>query len=301
MDDASMEKYFPIIKKYFPECKKNKIKFFNDGCDHYVFVLNDKHVFRFPRTKALGKKDYVENKFLKIFALDSSILVPQMIGHFDEKTSIKYQTYEFIKGMHLSKELAATLAEQELIIIATEMGRFLTKLHSFSLSQARDMGMDELDPIKYGDYFKEFLKKDKEIIFPLLSTDEQVWIEKLIKDFTDLTRDKPFEVKVTHFDMLPEHIIIDTETHKLNGIIDFSLRIADPARDFTFFDRYGDIFLQTVYEKYDLSKDEYFDRRRKFYAGNLSVVNFYQSLERKDDKMIKIHLAQLKEYIKDHG
>lgn len=300
MDKNLIEKYLPLIKKYFPECKEDKIKFFNDGWDHYVFVLNDKHVFRFPRTEVLGKKDRVENNFLKRFTLVSPVLVPQMIGRFDEKTGIKYQTYEFIEGVRLSQALATTLTEQELVIIAKQMGKFLTKLHSFSLSQARNMGMDEIDPLKYGEFFKDFLEKDEEIIYPLLSINEQVWIEKLMKNFADLTKSDPFEVKVTHFDLLPEHIIVDTKTHKLNGIIDFSLRIADPARDFTFFDRYGDVFLQTVYKNYDLSKDKYFDRRRKFYAGNLSVVNLYQSLERKDNKMIKIHLAQLKEYIKDH-
>lgn len=300
MNRKVIEKYFPIVKKYFPNCKKEKIELLDDGYDHFVLLVDNLHAFRFPRTEIHGKKDHVENKFLKRFAINSPVCIPLMSGQIDQNTGIKYQIYEFIQGIKLSKELVLTLTEQELITLAIDMGRFLTQLHSFSLSEARAMDMDELDPVTYGDYFKDFLEKDREAIFSLLSIDEQEWIEELIKYFSDLTKNYPFKVKVTHSNLLPEHIIIDADIHKLNGIIDFSLRIADPAKDFTFFDRYGDVFLQTVYKNYNLSVDKYFDKRRKFYAANLPVVNLYQSLERNDEKMIKAHFTELKEYIKTH-
>jgi len=47
--------------------------------------------------------------------------------------------------------------------------------------------------------------------------------------------------------MMPEHIIVEPETHKLNDIIDFGdMIIADPAYDFTFLRKYGQKFLETA-------------------------------------------------------
>ena len=129
------------------------------------------------------------------------------------------------------------------------------------------------------------------------AVEENYWMEDQVRDYISVTKDKLYEVKVTHHDLLAEHILVDEKTHSLNGVIDFSLRIADPARDFEFLDRYGDVFLKTVYKNY-LPVDNFFDMRRKFYAGHIPVVNLYESIERKDKKMIKIYLVELKQYIK---
>ncbi len=292
-----IEKYLPILVKHYPDITSDKIKLFDDGYDHYVLLVDNLHAFRFPRTEALGESDRVENALLIKFAQISPVAIQQITGHFDNESGINYQTYEFIPGIRLSRKMASSLTEQELVNIAIDMGNFLSSLHSFSKEDALKMGIESLvSPQDYGEYFKEFLEKDRESFFSLLSVQEQKWIEQSVKDFYILTKDHPFEMRVTHSDMLPEHIIIDPVTHKMNGIIDFSLRIADPANDFKFFDRYGEIFLKTVYKNY-LEVDEYFDKRRKFYAGDLPVTNLYESIERNDSSNIDLLLKQLKEYI----
>lgn len=295
MSRKIIDKYLPIIRNFYPKIYPDSIKLFDDGYDHYVLVADDQ-AFRFPRSKNHGKRDRAENLFLKVFAKTSPVPVQDMESHTDPKASIAFQTYKFIPGIQLSKELAQTLNEQELTNIATDMGKFLTKLHSFPLVEAREMKMDELDPKTYWGHFERLLEKLRVFIFPLLSKTEQEWIEKLVMDYVNLTKDNPFEVKVTHSDLLEEHIIVDENTHKLNGIIDFSLRIADPANDFKYFDRYGDIFLKTVYENYP-QVDKQFDKRRKFYAGYVAVINVYESIERKNQKMKDMYLKVLKEYI----
>lgn len=292
-----LNKYFPILKSHYPDCKEEEITIFDDGHDHYVLVVNNVHAFRFPRTDAHGKQDHVINAFSQKFAPVSPVPIQKMTGHVDSETGIKYQTYAFIPGVHLSREMASTLSEKELEGIAKDLGGFLSTLHSFPVDEARQMDMEALKGAQdYGEYFKHFLEKDRKAFFSLLSIKEQEWIEQSVQDFYDLTRDHPFELTVTHSDMLPEHIIIDSDKHTLGGVIDFSPRIADPAYDFKFFDRYGEAFLKTVYENYP-SVGEYFDDRRRFYAGNLPVANLYQSIERNDKSMVALRLKQLKEYI----
>lgn len=296
MDKKVIDKYLPIIQSHYPDISSENITVFQDGYDHDVLLTPTHQVFRFPRTKDHGKKDLVENAFLGTFMKTSPVSVQEMTGYTDPATATKYQMYQFIPGTQLSKEMAKTLTEQELGSIAIDMGKFLTVLHSFPLSEARSINMDELDPAMYWKYFDDLLGKIKLSAFPLLSTDEQQWVEKLTNDYISITRDNPFELKVTHSDLLGEHILVDEKTHRLSGVIDFSLRIADAANDFKYFDRYGTEFLKTLYENY-LPIDEHFDERRRFYAGHVLVINLYESIERKNTRMTEIYLRQLKEYI----
>jgi len=300
MNSNVLDKYFPIILKNHPQLKETDIKVFEDGHDHYVFLVEGNHVFRFPRTDAHGKNDEVENIFSREFAKVSPVRVQEVTGHVDQDTGMKYQTYEFIHGKQLSRDFASTLTKDELISIGKDMGRFLKALHSFPVARAREMNMNSLVSSEdYGQWFKLFNEKNRVNTFLYLTNEEQQWVEKLVSEFVSLTERYPFDLKVTHSDMLPEHFIVDENTHKLNGIIDLAGRIADPANDFKFFDRYGDDFLKSAYETY-LPVDEYFDKRRSFYAGNLPVANLFQSIERKDNSMIDIHVTQLKEYIATH-
>jgi len=55
-------RYLPIIKKYYPVVREEKIGFYDNGHDHYVFVVGGKHAFRFPRSSDHGKQ--TQEKFL---------------------------------------------------------------------------------------------------------------------------------------------------------------------------------------------------------------------------------------------
>ncbi|CAN5189553.1 hypothetical protein BH23CHL1_BH23CHL1_25900 [soil metagenome] len=88
------------------------------------------------------------------------------------------------------------------------------------------------------------------------------------------------------------HIIVDAKSHALNGVIDFSPRIADPANDFKCFDRYGEAFLREAYAQYG-EVDETFDKRREFYAANLPVNNLWQAIESGNDERVEVQLHEL--------
>ncbi len=291
-----VHRYLPIIRNYYPNISPDSITVFQDGYDHDVLLINNHDAFRFPRSIDHGKKDHVENEFLHIFAKTSPCPVQDITGYTDAATGVTYQRYDFIRGVPLSIEAAATLTEQESEHIAVNMGKFLTKLHSFPIASARSMGMDELDPVIYWKYFEDLVEVVDVTVSPLLLDDDKLWIKKLFKDYISIIKESPFDVTVTHSDLLSEHILINETTHELNGIIDFSLRIADPANDFKFFDRYGQAFLKTVYANYP-PVDKYFDWRRQFYAGYVPIINLHESIVRKDDQLTRTYQRQLKEYI----
>jgi len=295
-DSAVIDKYLPIVNGYYPDVSIENITLFQDGYDHDVLLVNGHQAFRFPRAKDYGKKDRVENIFLPEFTKVSSIKIQEMTGHTDPRSGVPYQMYTFIPGVQFTRVFATTLTEQELVSIAVDMGKFLTALHSFPIARARSMSMDEIDPKTFWKYFEDLYEKIKRKTFPLLSKDEQRWTENLVKEYINVSRDNQFKLVVTHNDLLAEHMLIDEKTHRLSGIIDFSLRIADAAHDFSFFDRYGPLFLETVYKNYP-PVDNSFDRRRIFYAGHVPIINLYESMTGKSENMTETHLQELKEYI----
>ncbi len=293
------KQFLEIIKKHYPTISEGKIKFLDDGWDHYVFVIDGKTAFRFPRTSEDGKKDAIETEFFKLFAPTSPVPVQNMKLFNDEETGIRYQMYDFIQGIRFTRDLAKTFSEEELSSIATDLGKFLTVLHSFPLDKGREMYMDEIVSAEdYVDYWEDFLKEIRNTMYQHFSKDEQEWIEKIFQEYITQSRKYSFSVTVTHFDLLPEHILVDEKTHKLSGIIDFSLRITDPAYDFSYFDRYGKHFLNAVLESYPLRQgDETFDIRRKFYATRLGFSFLSQAIERQPEK-IPVIIDQIHEYIR---
>lgn len=290
------QKYLHIIRKQLSEVLEEQIKVFADGWDYLVLVVNGQNAFRFPRTK--GEKYLqrlsTEANFLKQFYNKSPVLVPKLELHTDELEG-NYVTYNFIPGVQFSKDLAKTFSKESLLVIAQKLGNFLTVLHSFPIEKAKNLGVEQKDPTVE---WKNNLEEIKKEISSQIPPKEQEWIVKLYEDFLKLIQVSPFEVRVIHFDIMPEHIIVNPDTQKITGIIDFTdIEIADPALDFCVLHWYGNEFLQEVYKHYKLPRDNNFELRRKFYHDRLVVSYLKHSLKINDQERIKRHKQQLSEYI----
>lgn len=293
------QKYLQIIKKTFPDVLEDQIKVFDDGWDYLVLVINGQNAFRFPRTKGERylQRLSTETNFLKQFYSKSPLLVPKLELQKDELEG-RYVTYDFIPGVQFSRDLAKTFNKKSLLEIAQKLGNFLTVLHSFPAEAAKNLGIEEKDPVAE---WKNNLEEIKNEVFPQISLKEQKWITKLYEDFLALIQTNPFTARVIHFDIAPEHVIVDTDTQKLSGIIDFGdTEIADPALDFSVLYEYGDEFLQEVYKYYQLPKDNSFELRRKFYHNRLVIIYLKHSLKIKDQERIKRYRQQLSEYVENN-
>lgn len=288
------DKYLHILRKYFPSVEQNQIQSFNEGWDYLILVVNNEMVFRFPRREDYAKKLPIEVDFLKSFAHKSSVSVPELKLHVDNKMGV-YATYTFISGVQFSSEIAASFNRENLLGVAKELGNFLTILHSFPVAKAKQIGIQELNPIAE---WEKGLEEIKRRVFPNINTTEQEWITQLYEKFLNNIRGNPFKVIVSHGDIMSIHIIVDPDKQSLSGIIDFGdIEIADPAFDFGFLDIYGHGFLAEVYINYKLPRDEHFDLRRKFYRDRLVIGQLKHFLEIKDAKMITEYKNRLTDYI----
>jgi len=178
------------------------------------------------------------------------------------------------------------------------LGSFLTTVHSFPIEKAKHLGIQQIDSF---DSWQKRLIKIKKEVFPHIDENKQQWIITLFNNFLKTIAKVPIKSVLTHSDIMPEHIIVDTKIHTLSGIIDFGdILIADPAYDFTFLARYGQDFLNECYKNYGLQIDDMFKKRRQFYEDRLVVTNLEHSLELGDQERIVTHKEQLSEYVKSH-
>lgn len=291
------DEYVAIVKSVYPDLEEGQIKVFDDGWDYVVCVVDGKQAFRFPRRADYAKTLSREVDFLNEFRGQSQLKIPEFRLHKTEDNR-PYVSYPFIQGRPFRVDCAKTLSSGELDNIAESLGRFLSVMHNFPKDRALEMGFRELDSV--GEWSQRLSSIEKRV-FSLLDENSRAWVTQLFTDFTEMIKEHPFENRLIHADIMPEHLIVDTRTNKLSGIIDFGdVEIGDPAYDFFFLQDYGQSFLEAVYQNYEIDVDSTFEKRRKFYRDRLHVTNLEHSVSKGDKDMIDMHLKQLSDFIKSH-
>jgi len=292
--------HFEIIKKRFPSIDLTDIKSLA-GNDHFVYVVNGEVTFRFPKIpKEINKN---RSEFLKQFSKLSPIPIPNIEIIKDEATNTYYEVNKFLPGISFYPSVAGSFTSEELSNIAQELGKFLSSVHSFSIEEARHLKIDEMNPKDFWEYMEQnenAYPKFKRVIFPHISETEKKWVEKVFADFIALVKENPFQTKVIHSDMWTYHIIVDLDNHKLSGVIDFGVRIADPARDFKAFEYYGSNFVKDVYKSYSLPIDNNFEKRRLFYTAHDEIFELTRAVESGDKEKIQKQKVSLSKYVSEH-
>ncbi|MBP6060897.1 MAG: aminoglycoside phosphotransferase family protein [Candidatus Pacebacteria bacterium] len=246
------------IRKEFPELVWTKAEHNVDGQDHYVIILDNKFVFRFPRTTKYLKRLQNEILLLKYLKNKLNVSIPEYIYVAKDKS---FAGYVLIPGFQLKKKVFRDLSRETKISIAKRLAEFLSILHKTPLRVASTYGIKEPEVrTKYSN-----LKyKINKYVTPRLSKKENVWVQEYLKDLKKYFK-FPKEV-FTHNDLYSRHLLLDKNTENLTGIIDFSDRkIGDPARDFGELWDYGREFVFEVYKNYKGPKDKDFIKRSVLY------------------------------------
>lgn len=284
-----------IIAGLYPNINTDRIQIFDDGWDYVVFVIDGQKAIRFPRRSDYVKKLPVEVSFLNHFGNQFPVSVPKLVLKADEKTGMPYVTYDFIPGVQFKKNVSDAFSKGELHQIANQIGSFLHVLHSLPTEETKRLGVRQAESLET---WRNKFEKIRQTVFPHISKDEQNWSISIFENFFETVRKNPMPLTVIHSDIMPEHIIVNPETHTLSGIIDFGdIEIGDPAFDFAFLAKYGKDFLDWAYESYGLPKDSKFEARRQFYLDRYFLTNLGHSIEINDKVMIERHKAELSDYM----
>lgn len=302
MIDPPHETHLAIIRKQFPGISLRDMTL-DAGGEHYVYVVNEATVFRFPQVPRLVPlvREHALDRLAATGAIPFDL--PTCEIHHDDEFDIWFEQARYLPGVPFTPDVAASFSRDERLTIARQMGAFLSTLHALPLDPARELGMDEMDPTDFWDYMENnpsAYPRVRRTLWPVLPAEEQVWIARLFEEFIAQTRQTPFPLVIRHSDMHPYHIIVNPDFHQLVGVIDFTWRIADPAGDFKAFEYYGQEFVAEVYAHYRDTVDPGFERRRLFYTGHDVVLRLVRSYQFGDPAQIAQHHAELSDYIESH-
>jgi len=269
-----------------------------EGWNNLVLHVQHKVAFRFPRSHLQAGYLRAEQKFLSEFAQTTSLPIPRPILHRRAGLRFPFMRYEYVQGAPLTHEKFKAMPPTAQVIVARQLGEFLTSLHAFPVRRAQVLGIphDNIRALETSE-----MKKAKKFIFPLLSQKEQEWITRIFTAWKSFTRGRVLPSCVVHADLKEEHILFNEDKGVISGVIDFGdVHIDDPAVDFASLVQYRGNCAENALKAYKRPVDESFRRRMDFYVQREKIFVLTYFVIRKQTRHVKEALKKLKDYITTH-
>jgi aminoglycoside phosphotransferase (APT) family kinase protein len=255
-----------IITTAFPEFGGARVELLDEGWDFLVYEVDGRWLFRFPKREASVAKLNTERKLL--FGLSEWVSLPvpnyEYFCESHESSSRPFAGYRKLPGV--AGDASMMVDRQR---VAGQLGVFLTGPHSYPVVKAREAGVPEERDlvVHWRDKSREQLRKldDLNVNLGLL--------------WRYLENDSPvsFEgaASLVHNDLWAEHILVDTHSGGVSGIIDWGdTAISDPAIDFAcLYAWYGESWLESVLAHYTGELDAEVISRSRYLATCLAIHN----------------------------
>lgn len=229
------------------------------GGDSDAFLVNDTLVFRFPRTSEVAQGLVAEICLLPQIAPLVQLRIPQFEYVVYGPASSRedplplFVGYQAISGEPLTPETFRTLHGNSDLLetIASQLGAFLTGLHSIRTDRANACGIPAPEASLYEQVSQGYANAQS-LIYPVLTPNERVFLDRLYGILLGAPQHFLQGPVLCHGDLSSDHILYDpVGTMGLEGVIDFGdMTIGDPAGDFVWGFEYGEEFLQLVLDHY---------------------------------------------------
>lgn len=224
-----------------------------------VLTVNNKYIFRFPKSKEA--KQHLKHEIELLEFLHGKVKLD--IPHYTFISKNKeFGGYELIPGKPLYVPLTKKVSKKNKMKMVGELMGFINVFHAIDLKQ-----FVQFKPLVK----KDFVKTEQEVevalqekLFPKLSLEDRGLIRDFYTEAKSIVGANTFECPI-HGDLYEWNVLWDKKTEQC-GLIDFSdYMISDPARDFEVFFDFGPDYPEMAYEKYTGHKDPDFLKRAKAY------------------------------------
>lgn len=196
---------------------QKNLRIIEHGWEQHVIIDEAKGlVYRFPRHRsAAAKLDDEVSVLHVIHEQEWPVLLPVMREHTAE-----YSTYTYIPGEPLSREIMATLSDEDFQRIGRQLGTFLAQFHTLDHSIVDSKKTKQTTSLL--SYYTARINEAK----------GKQPHKKATESLERLTSSNLQSV-VVHGDLHGLNMIINTTAKSLNGVIDLSeIEIGDPHQDF---------------------------------------------------------------------
>lgn len=273
----SVETVSDAIRSCFPEVDASNPKFLGSGWEYDAWLTGDGWVFRFPRRVESSGLFELEQRVHDLVArfLPADVSVPhaELLGRPAAGFPYPIAAHRFIPGVPSDEAEVRHLPS-----LAREIGRTLGAIHAIPVGAARAAGVSEIEEGRGEGWFESGLAvlEARRGVDPIV--DRAVdWTRQSLA-----VREPHAPLRFIHHDLSPEHLLVDPQSGRLTGILDWTdAIIGDAARDFVFLVAWrGWEFAEEALRGYPHPVDPGFRDRLRFKARLLTPVWLALAIER---------------------
>ncbi|MFH1688009.1 MAG: phosphotransferase [bacterium] len=253
------------VQSIMPDLEIRQLEVNKEGLINDVVIVNGAHVFRFAKKKEYASTLDAEARILDLIRSRVGVDVPAPIFRSDD-----CMVYPLLDGEPLLLEQMAAMDAGTVAKVAQDLGEFLFKLHTTDLSHSESELPPTLAPVTR-ERWLDIYPRIKKTVYPLLWKHQVAWAERVFNGMLDDPQFFDYKPALVHGDLRPYHILIDSQSTKITGVIDFGVAgVGDPASDFgTLINTYGESLVNKMKGSYpDLEK---YMPRARFYAQSIEL------------------------------
>ncbi len=255
-----------IIASTFPGFRGARVELLDEGWDFRVFEVDATWLFRFPKREASVAKLNMERELLSGLGEWVSLPIPNY-EYFHESRESSSRTFAGYRKLPGIPGDISKMVDQH--GVARQLGIFLERLHTYPLDKAREAGV-----LEKRDLVAHWRDKSSEQLRRLVDPNvNRGLLRRYLENNTLLTFDGV--PCLVHSDLWAEHILVDTHSGGVSGIIDWGdTFIGDPAIDFAcLYTWYGEDWLENVLTHYTIKLDAEVISRARFLATCVAIHN----------------------------
>ncbi len=265
-ETLSSESASAIIASTFPEFRGARVELLGEGRDFRVFEVDASWLFRFPKREASVAKLKRERELLSGLGEWVSLPIPNFVYFHEsrESSSRSFAGYRKLPG--LPGDISKMVDQHG---VARQLGIFLERLHTYPVDKAREAGvLEKRDLVAH--WRDKSCKQLRRLVDPNVN---RGFLRHYLENKTLL----PFDgtLSLVHSDLWAEHILIDTHSGVVSGIIDWGdTFLGDPAIDFAcLYTWYGEGWLENILTHYTIKLDAEVISRARFLATCVAIHN----------------------------
>jgi aminoglycoside 2''-phosphotransferase len=266
-----------LVAEQFPPLTPVFVTARYEGCDNQAFEVNDEWIFRFPK-RADGELP-LKREIALLSRVSAAVAIPVPEYRFIAKPGpvfpYMFAGYPKLKG---TPAIELPLSLREAMQLARSMGSILSAVHSFSLSDAHELGLVQAESYLQSNAI-EALAELAEIASVLKSelVDRcAAYLKATVSPSAPASRASC----LLHGDFSAEHILLSSDGQNIVGVIDWTdAEIGDPAFDFGYlWVWHGEPFVREVLRHYQGDIDPAFIDRACAYGVCSAVADCYYGI-----------------------
>ena len=239
----TLDVYRAAIGENFPSVRITTLDYLSEGWESVACLVNGHLVFLFPKRDMAEHYLRTEIRLLPELAPHLPLPIPRFDYVADppgQHVPFAFVSYELLSGTSFPNWPDEVLQAEWW---KPPVGAFLTALHRFPVSRARELGVRPISqtakltgqaaaPATWRETLSDFYELTWQQAFPLLSDELQGKLARRFEGFLAEERHFAFEPVLLHADLQQDHILLKMPEQQVSGIIDFGdVGIGDPAMD----------------------------------------------------------------------